>query len=65
MLFQGLYKSVDKRRTFVKKQQVLRKYKESNQSLFDYFRSITCQADELMVGCLNIWKSTNGGTTFF
>ena len=36
---------------------------ESNQSWYDLALAVsTTNADEIYTGCLNVWKSTNGGT---
>ncbi|WP_047416446.1 thrombospondin type 3 repeat-containing protein [Cellulophaga sp. Hel_I_12] len=62
--FQGLYKSVDSGVTFVKTASTA-EILESNQAWFDLALEVSpVNADELYVGCLNIWKSTNGGNTF-
>ena len=62
--YQGLFKSVDSGETFVESlnsTDIL----ESNQAWFDLALEVSpTNADELYVGCLNIWKSSNGGNTF-
>ena len=62
--YQGLYKSTDSGETFVESinsTDIL----ESNQAWFDLALEVSpTNANELYVGCLNIWKSSNGGTSF-
>ena len=62
--FQGLFRSDDSGETFT---QTLNSVDimESNQAWFDLALEVSPDnADELYVGCLNIWKSLNGGDSF-
>ncbi|SMC46904.1 thrombospondin type 3 repeat-containing protein [Cellulophaga tyrosinoxydans] len=62
--FQGIYKSVDSGNTFTKTSNTV-DLMESNQAWFDLALEVSpTNANELYVGCLNIWKSTNGGISF-
>jgi hypothetical protein len=62
--FQGVYKSTDSGETFAKggeTQNIL----ESSQAWFDLALAVSpTNADEVYVGCLNVWKSVNGGNDF-
>lgn len=61
--YQGIYRSVDSGDTWTRtanNTNVL----ESTQSWYDLALAVSStNADELYTGCLNVWKSTNGGTT--
>ena len=62
--YQGLYKSTDSGVTFTKTTNTTDIF-ESNQAWFDLALEVSpTNANELYVGCLNVWKSTNGGTSF-
>ncbi len=62
--FQGLYKSTDSGETFTKSDETNNIF-ESDQAWFDLSMSVSStNPNEIYVGCLNIWKSTNGGNTF-
>jgi len=62
--YQGLYKSTDSGETFVESLNST-DIMESNQAWFDLALEVSpTNANELYVGCLNIWKSSNGGTSF-
>ncbi len=62
--FQGLYRSVDAGVTFTKTQNT-ENIMESNQAWFDLALEVSpTNANEVYVGCLNIWKSLNGGDSF-
>jgi len=62
--FQGLYKSTDSGLTFIKTTNTVN-IMESNQAWFDLALEVSpTNANELYVGCLNMWKSTNGGNVF-
>jgi len=62
--FQGLYRSNDSGATFTKTQNTV-DIMESNQAWFDLALEVSpTNANEVYVGCLNIWKSTNGGNSF-
>lgn len=62
--FQGLYKSTDSGETFIASgtsQNIM----ESPQAWFDLALEVSpTNANTIYVGCLNIWKSSNGGTSF-
>ena len=62
--FLGLYRSNDAGVTFTKTANTTN-IMESNQAWFDLAIAIDPQnVDTVYVGCLNIWKSTNGGNIF-
>ncbi len=62
--FQGVYKSIDSGVTFTKTASVVDIF-ESNQSWYDLAFAVSqTNENELYTGCLNIWRSLNGGTTF-
>jgi photosystem II stability/assembly factor-like uncharacterized protein len=61
--FQGIYKSIDGGNRFEKTAETQDVF-ESNQYWYDLaFAVSSTNADELYTGCLNIWKSINGGST--
>lgn len=61
--FQGIYRSVDSGVTFTARNTTT-DVNESTQSWYDYALAVSdTNADEIYTGCLNVWKSTNGGTT--
>ncbi len=62
--FQGLYKSTDSGSTFTKTANTIDIF-ESNQAWFDLAIEVSpSNVDEVYVGCLNIWKSIDGGDGF-
>ncbi|MHA7059909.1 starch-binding protein [Aquimarina sp. M1] len=62
--FQGLYKSTDAGANFSKTQET-ENILESTQSWYDLAMAVSDQDPDLVfVGCLNVWKSTNGGDNF-
>ena len=62
--FQGLYKSTNSGTSFVKSTSTTDIF-ESNQSWYDLALAVSqTDENELYTGCLNIWKSINGGATF-
>ncbi len=62
--FQGLYKSLDSGQTFDKTTNTF-DILESNQAWFDLALEVSpTNVDELYIGCLNLWKSTNAGNSF-
>ncbi len=64
LAYQGLYRSEDSGETFTKSPNTVN-IMESNQAWFDLALEVAPDdADEVYVGCLNIWKSQNGGDTF-
>ncbi len=62
--FGGLYKSLDSGESFIKTasdQDIF----ESNQAWFDLAIEVSpTNFNEIYTGCLNVWKSTNGGDIF-
>ena len=62
--FEGVYKSFDSGDSFVKMANTENIY-QSNQAWFDLALAVSdTNENELYVGVLNIWKSTNGGDSF-
>ncbi len=62
--YQGLYRSADSGETFIESPNNT-DLMESNQAWFDLALEVSpTNADEVYVGCLNIWKSSNGGDSF-
>jgi photosystem II stability/assembly factor-like uncharacterized protein len=62
--FQGLYKSTDSGETFTKTAEA-RNILESTQAWFDLALAVSpTNENEVYIGCLNVWKSTNGGNSF-
>jgi len=62
--YQGLYKSIDSGTTFVESPNSV-DIMESNQAWFDLALVVAPDnANEIYMGCLNIWRSSNGGNTF-
>ncbi len=62
--FQGLYKSVNGGDTFSESPNTTN-IMESSQAWFDMALEISpTNANEIYMGCLNIWKSLNGGNSF-
>ncbi|WP_040443826.1 T9SS type A sorting domain-containing protein [Eudoraea adriatica] len=62
--YQGLYRSDDSGLTFTKTANTT-DILESNQAWFDLAIEVSpTNADEVYAGCLNIWKSTDGGDSF-
>lgn len=60
--FQGIYKSVNSGTNWTKTSGTTDVF-EGTQSWYDLaFAVSTTNADEIFTGCLNVWKSTNGGT---
>jgi hypothetical protein len=62
--FQGIYKSINSGQTFTKRANTTN-IMESNQAWFDLALEVS-PTDEnvLYTGCLNLWKSNNGGNAF-
>ena len=61
--FQGIYKSIDGGTTFTATNTTTDVF-ESNQSWYDLALAVSStNAEEIYTGCLNVWKSTNGGTS--
>lgn len=62
--YQGLYKSTDSGLTFTESPNTTN-IMESNQAWFDLALAVAPDdADEVYMGCLNIWRSSNGGNSF-
>jgi hypothetical protein len=62
--FQGLYKSTDSGNTWVKTLNTANIF-ESSQAWFDLALAVSnTNENEVYTGCLNVWKSTNSGTSF-
>ncbi|WP_298549119.1 starch-binding protein [uncultured Aquimarina sp.] len=62
--FQGLYKSTDGGSNFTKTQETINIF-ESTQSWYDLALAVSDQDPNVVfVGCLNVWKSVNGGDDF-
>ena len=62
--FQGLYKSTNGGDSFVATNTTTDIF-ESDQAWFDLALAVSpTNANELYTGCLNIWRSLNGGTSF-
>ena len=60
--FQGVYRSTDGGTTFTARNTTTDVF-ESNQSWYDLALSVSStNAEEIYTGCLNVWKSVNGGT---
>ena len=61
--FQGIYRSTDGGTTFTARNTTTDVF-ESNQSWYDLALAVSpTNADEIYTGCLNVWKSFNGGTS--
>jgi len=62
--FQGVYKSSDSGGTFEKSNET-NNILESSQAWYDLALAVSdTDENEIYVGCLNIWRSTNGGDNF-
>lgn len=62
--FQGLYKSIDSGETFTKSTSASDIF-ESEQAYYDLALAVSDKDPEVVyTGCLNIWKTENGGTSF-
>jgi len=61
--FQGVYRSADSGVTFTARNTTT-DVNESKQSWYDYALGVSeTNAEEIYTGCLNVWKSTDGGTS--
>ncbi|UGS23564.1 T9SS type A sorting domain-containing protein [Flavobacterium channae] len=61
--FQGIYRSTDGGTTFTARNTTTDVF-ESNQSWYDLALAVSpTNAEEIYTGCLNVWKSVNGGTS--
>ncbi|MEW7278031.1 T9SS type A sorting domain-containing protein [Aquimarina sp. 2201CG1-2-11] len=62
--FNGLYRSIDSGASFSSRN-TSTDVIESEQAYYDLaLGASTTNAEEIFVGCLNVWKSTTGGSTF-
>jgi hypothetical protein len=62
--FQGIYRSTNSGISFTARNTTTNIF-ESNQAWFDLALAVSdVDAEEVYTGCLNVWKSTNGGTNF-
>ncbi len=62
--YQGLFKSTDSGQSFTETANTVDIF-ESNQAWFDLAIEVSpSNANEIYIGCLNIWKSTDGGNDF-
>ncbi|WP_106791535.1 T9SS type A sorting domain-containing protein [Aquimarina sp. Aq78] len=62
--FQGLYRSTDSGNSFTKTQETTN-ILQSGQAWYDLALTVSdTDANTIFVGCLNIWKSTDGGNNF-
>ena len=62
--YQGLYKSTDSGATFTESPNTTN-IMESSQAWFDLALEVSpTNANEVYMGCLNVWKSLNGGNSF-
>lgn len=61
--FQGVYRSIDSGTSFTA-MNTTTNVLENTQAWYDLALGVsTTNADEIYTGCLNVWKSTDGGTT--
>ena len=66
--YQGIYRSIDEGATWTKRSSfessATNDVFESTQAWYDLAFAVSdTNADEIYTGCLNVWKSTNGGTS--
>ncbi|EZH72511.1 hypothetical protein ATO12_23980 [Aquimarina atlantica] len=62
--FQGLYRSTNSGDSFTKTQETTNIF-ESSQAWYDLALTVSdTNANTVFVGCLNVWKSTDGGNNF-
>lgn len=62
--FQGLYRSTDSGLTFTARNTTTDVF-ESSQAWYDLALGVSdTNAEEIFTGCLNVWRSNNGGTSF-
>lgn len=63
--FKGIYKSTDRGQTFIAQNTSTDIYDGATQSDYDLaIAASDVNAEIIFTGCLNIWKSTNGGLNF-
>ena len=61
--FQGIYRSIDGGTTFTARNTTTDVF-ESSQAWYDLALAVSStNAEEIYTGCLNVWKSTSGGTS--
>ncbi len=62
--FQGIYRSINGGTSFTKTSGTTDVFEGSTQSWYDMALAVSdTNANEIYTGCLNIWKSTDGGAT--
>tara|TARA_B110001452_G_scaffold65541_1_gene52385 strand:+ start:1644 stop:5021 length:3378 start_codon:yes stop_codon:yes gene_type:complete len=62
--YQGIYKSSDSGTSFTQMENTVDIF-ESNQSFYDLAIAVSnTNENEIYVGCLNVWKSSDGGDSF-
>ena len=62
--FQGIYKSTDSGNSFLKQDETFN-ILEASQAWYDLALAVSpTNPEEIYVGCLNVWKSSNGGDNF-
>ncbi|BCY27932.1 T9SS type A sorting domain-containing protein [Flavobacterium okayamense] len=62
--FQGIYRSTDSGTSFTARNTSTDVF-ESSQAWYDLALGVSdTNAEEIFTGCLNVWKSSNGGTSF-
>lgn len=62
--FQGIYRSTNSGLSFTGRNTTTDVF-ESSQAWYDLALAVSdTNAEEVFTGCLNVWKSTNGGTSF-
>ena len=63
--FQGIYRSIDGGASWTKTSGTTDIFDGSGQSYYDLALAISdVNENEIYTGCLNVWKSSNGGTSF-
>lgn len=63
--FQGLYRSTNSGLNFTARNTTTDIFDESIQAWYDLALGVSdTNAEEVYTGCLNVWKSSNGGTSF-
>lgn len=62
--YKGIYRSTDGGETFTTQNTTTNVYESSKQAYYDLALTVsTTNKDLIFTGCLNVWKSTNGGVT--
>ena len=63
--FKGIYKSINSGETFTTQNTTSDVYDGGTQASYDLAITVSdVNAEVVFTGCLNVWKSTNGGTNF-